>query len=153
MSLPRHDFGADYVFLPRHDFEFSGVRSMFGNSKMGSRILFVFAACQAAVQEHHLNRSHCNTTTRDHANPERHTRNTGTYLLVQAVALPKEGSEALVHKELESNMREAEASIGAVQKDMSALATFGDEVRRSLAEENRAKDDIAQYAERIRTHS
>ena len=48
-----------------------------------------------------------------------------------------------LQSESEANMRQAEATIGAVQKDMTALATFGDEVRRSLAEESRAKDDVA----------
>ena len=58
-----------------------------------------------------------------------------------ALALPSK-QEALIASS-EANMREAEASIGAVQKDMTALATFGDEVRRTLDEEQRAKADIA----------
>jgi chromosome segregation ATPase len=58
-----------------------------------------------------------------------------------ALALPSK-QEALIASS-EQNMRAAEASIGAVQKDMTALATFGDEVRRTLAEEERAKEDVA----------
>ena len=44
--------------------------------------------------------------------------------------------------EAESNMRQADATIDQVQADIKRMDTFGAEVKRNLAEEAKAKQDI-----------